>query len=92
MSGIWRGCVAGILAIWVIAGAAQDVEPEPGQETAAQSETDANATAEPDASAVDGDESAETEQPAPESIALDELFIPSQEIRADEEVIFPVNI
>ncbi len=28
----------------------------------------------------------------PEVVPLDELFIPSREIAADEEVIFPVNI
>ena len=43
----------------------------------------------------------EPEQPAPpaepaprqpDSRTLDEIFIPSQEVGADEEVIFPVNI
>ena len=30
--------------------------------------------------------------PPPDTRPLDEIFIPSQEIGADEEVVFPVNI
>jgi hypothetical protein len=30
--------------------------------------------------------------PAPDTRPLDEIFIPSEEIAADEEVTFPVNI
>ena len=30
--------------------------------------------------------------PGPDSRPLDEIFIPSEEIAADEEVTFPVNI
>lgn len=30
--------------------------------------------------------------PAPDTRPLDEIFIPSQEIAADEEIVFPVNI
>lgn len=36
--------------------------------------------------------SAETPPPPAETLRLDELFIPSEEIAADEEVIFPVSI
>ncbi len=35
---------------------------------------------------------AETPPPPAETLRLDELFIPSEEIDADEEVIFPVSI
>ncbi len=35
---------------------------------------------------------AETPPPSAEPLRLDELFIPSEEIGADEEVIFPVSI
>ena len=35
---------------------------------------------------------AEAPPPPPETRPLDEIFIPSEEIAADEEVIFPVNI
>ncbi len=30
--------------------------------------------------------------PPPDTRPLDEIFIPSQEIAADEEIVFPVNI
>ncbi|MBH97957.1 MAG: hypothetical protein CMM56_05830 [Rhodospirillaceae bacterium] len=30
--------------------------------------------------------------PQPDTRPLDEIFIPSQEIGADEEIVFPVNI
>ena len=30
--------------------------------------------------------------PPPDTRPLDEIFIPSEEIAADEEVVFPVNI
>ena len=35
---------------------------------------------------------ADTPPPPAETLRLDELFIPSEEINADEEVIFPVSI
>ncbi len=40
------------------------------------------------------DEAAPSEGPPalPDTRPLDEIFIPSEEIQADEEVIFPVNI
>ncbi len=39
------------------------------------------------------EEEAESEPPpAPDTRPLDEIFIPSEEIAADEEVTFPVNI
>jgi hypothetical protein len=34
----------------------------------------------------------EAPPPAPDTRPLDEIFIPSEEIAADEEVTFPVNI
>ena len=35
---------------------------------------------------------AEPTPPQPDTRPLDEIFIPSQEIDADEEIVFPVNI
>ncbi len=35
---------------------------------------------------------AESAPQAPDTRPLDEIFIPSQEVGADEEVVFPVNI
>ena len=55
-----------------------------GQETEAPDTEAAPAEAPPAASAE--------APPAPDTRPLDEIFIPSQEIGADEEVTFPVNI
>ena len=38
------------------------------------------------------DEAAAPPPPPPDTRPLDEIFIPSEEIAADEEVTFPVNI
>jgi hypothetical protein len=38
------------------------------------------------------EEAAPEPPPAPETRPLDEIFIPSEEIAADEEITFPVNI
>jgi hypothetical protein len=38
------------------------------------------------------EEAAPAPPPPPETRPLDEIFIPSEEIAADEEVTFPVNI
>ena len=35
---------------------------------------------------------AETAPQPPDTRPLDEIFIPSEEIAADEEIVFPVNI
>ena len=35
---------------------------------------------------------AEPTAPQPDTRPLDEIFLPSQEIDADEEIVFPVNI
>ena len=35
---------------------------------------------------------AEAAPPLPDTRPLDEIFIPSEEIGADEEIVFPVNI
>ncbi len=46
-----------------------------------------------DAEAPEADTTPTEAQPAPpDTRPLDEIFIPSEEIAADEEVIFPVNI
>jgi hypothetical protein len=56
-----------------------------GQESEAPSAEAAPADAPPAASA-------EAPPAAPDTRPLDEIFIPTQEIGADEEVTFPVNI
>ena len=46
-----------------------------------------------DAEAPEADTTPTEAPPAPpDTRPLDEIFIPSEEIEADEEVIFPVNI
>ncbi len=49
-------------------------------------------SAAPEDEAVPAAPPVETPPPSAEPIRLDELFIPSEEIGADEEVIFPVSI
>ena len=77
------------------AGAASDAgAPAAGE----ASEANAPAAGEgSEANAPAAGEGSEAGAPAageapPEVVPLDELFIPSREIAADEEVIFPVNI
>jgi hypothetical protein len=60
-----------------------------GQESATPEEAPEEA---PEAEAPPAAPPADTPPPSPETRRLDELFIPSEEISADEEVIFPVSI
>ncbi len=45
-----------------------------------------------DAEAPEDEATSADSPPPPDTRPLDEIFIPSQEIAADEEVTFPVNI
>ena len=105
-------CVAGLLAMWTAAGAAQEAardgaaEAEGRQEVASESDS-AAATAAGEAGEAGVAEQSEaaadegvTDTGAvgtggagafPEIAPLDELFVPSQNIRADEPVTFPVD-
>ena len=84
MNTVRRVSAIGLLTMWSIAAAAQEAEPEAETEAPPSTPETASETAPaPEAGASD---------PPPESTPLDELFVPSQEIAADEEVIFPVDI
>ncbi len=92
----------GLMTMWSIVAGPQEAQPEAASDAAPQSVPPAAsappAGASPEAGAPEaGTPEADTPeagegQPVPESAPLDELFIPSKEIAADEEVIFPVNI
>ena len=77
------------------AGAASDAgAPAAGEGSEANAPAAGEAS---EANAPAAGEGSEAGAPAageapPEVVPLDELFIPSREIAADEEVIFPVNI
>ena len=80
-----RVCTAVLLAVCLMVAAAQEPEPEAAEEAPPESAPAAEA-----AEATSND--AVAAEPAAESTLLDELFIPSREIAADEEVMFPVDI
>ena len=81
-----RVCSAVLLAVCLVVAAAQELEPEAAGEAPPPESAPAAETAE----ATSDD--AVAAEPAAESTSLDELFIPSREIAADEEVMFPVDI
>ena len=90
MTALRRVCVAGLAGAWLVAGGAQEAaeEAETGeqeQQVAAPEAGSIAADETPDAGAADSGET------IPEIAPLDELFVPSQNIRADEPVIFPVD-
>ena len=119
MTALRRVCVAGLLGMWWVAGAAQEpaeetaageqeqqaVAPESGSTAAgaisqADSSEQLETTADTDADVTDAGEAdtgeadtgaADTGEAFPEIAPLDELFVPSQNIRADEPVTFPVD-
>ena len=114
MTALRRVCVAGLLGMWWVAGAAQEpaeetaageqeqqaVAPESGSTAAgaisqAGSSEQLETTADTDADVTDAGEAdtgaADTGEAFPEIAPLDELFVPSQNIRADEPVTFPVD-
>ena len=107
MKKVVRTCVAGLAGMWILAGVAQEAAEESTAEAGTQQEAapenDSAAAAEaaepdiaeqPEASADAGAPETGAGEPAaglPEIPPLDELFVPSQNIRADEPVTFPVD-
>lgn len=102
-----RICITGFLGLWIVAGVAQETAEEDTAAADAQQEVAAEAapaaagaaaeadTAEqPEVIADAGPTEAGATEPGeafPEVPPLDELFVPSQNIRADEPVTFPVD-
>ena len=102
-----RICIAGLLGLWIVAGVAQEAAEEDAsaadtqQEAAAEAESaaageaaQADAAEQPDVIADTGATEAGAIEPGeafPEVPPLNELFVPSQNIRADEPVTFPVD-
>ena len=106
MTAVTRICVAALLGWWIVAGVAQETavdsaaadaqqEVAPEDDSAAAAEAAEPGTAEQPETAADAvaAETGATEPAAalPEIPPLDELFVPSQNIRADEPVTFPVD-
>lgn len=107
MTAVIRICIAGLLGLWMVAGLSQEAAEEPAEEADTQQEAapedDFGAAAEaaqagtivqPEtvADAVATETGAiEPAEALPEIPPLDELFVPSQNIRADEPVTFPVD-
>ena len=102
MTAVVRICAAGMLGLWVFDGIAQEAADENSAATDAQQEVAAEAATTAAGAAAEADT---VEQPEvivdagatepgeafPEVPPLDELFVPSQNIRADEPVTFPVD-
>ena len=107
MTAVIRTCVAALLGLWIVAGVAQEASEENTGAADAQQEVapEAASTAAGEAAEAGTEEQPEdiadagaTEAGAiepgeafPEVPPLDELFVPSQNIRADEPVTFPVD-
>ncbi|MDE0006501.1 MAG: hypothetical protein OXQ29_27755 [Rhodospirillaceae bacterium] len=107
MTAVIRTCVAALLGLWIVTGVAQEASEEntgtadaqqevaPEAASAAAGEAAAADTADqPDVIADEGATEAGATDPGeafPEVPPLDELFVPSQNIRADEPVTFPVD-
>ena len=92
MTAVTRICVAGLLGLWIAGGVAQETTEE---NTAAAGEAAEEGSAEqPEVIADAGATETVATEPGeafPEVAPLDELFVPSQNIRADEPVTFPVD-
>ncbi len=107
MTAVTRICVAGLLGWWIVAGVAQEATEESAAAADTQQEAapEADSATAAEAAEAGTDEQPETvadavaaetgaTEPAaalPEIPPLDELFVPSQNIRADEPVTFPVD-
>ena len=107
MTAVIRICVAGLLGLWIFAGIAQEAAEEntaagdAQQEVAAEAApavagaaAEADTAEQPEVIADAGATEAGATEPGeafPEVPPLDELFVPSQNIRADEPVTFPVD-
>ena len=107
MTALRRVCVAGLVGAWLVAGGAQEAAeeavagdqeqqvaaPESGS-TAADETPEAGTSQQPETTAdagVTDAGAADSGAAFPEIAPLDELFVPSQNIRADEPVTFPVD-
>ena len=107
MTAVIRNCVAALLGLWIVAGvgqeaseentaaadAQQEVAPEAASAAAVEA-AEADTADQPDVIADVGATEAGAIEPGeafPEIPPLDELFVPSQNIRADEPVTFPVD-
>ena len=107
MTKVIRTCIAALLGLWIVVGVAQDaseentaaadaqqeVAPEAAS-TAAVGAAEAGTAEQPEIMADAGATEAGATEPAeafPDVPPLDELFVPSQNIRADEPVTFPVD-
>lgn len=107
MTAVIRTCVAAWLGLWIVAGVAQeaseentaaaDAQQEVAPEAASASAGEAAETGTADQPEIIADAGAteagaiEPGEAFPEVPPLDELFVPSQNIRADEPVTFPVD-
>ena len=107
MTAVLRTCVAALLGLWIVAGVAQEASEENTSAADAQQEVAPEAASTPEGEAAEegtteqpgvvadaGATEAGAAEPAeafPEVPPLDELFVPSQNIRADEPVTFPVD-
>ena len=107
MTAKMRICIGGLLGLWIVAGVAQEAAEEDTtaadtpQEIAAEADSaaageaaEADAADQPDVIADAAATEAGAIEPGeafPEVPPLDELFVPSQNIRADEPVTFPVD-
>ena len=107
MTALRRVCVAGLVGAWLVAGGAQEAAEEAGtgeqeQQVASPESGSIAADETPEAGTSEQPETAADTTTAdagvtdagaaiPEIAPLDELFVPSQNIRADEPVTFPVD-
>lgn len=107
MTAVKRTCIAGLLGLWIVAGVAQEASEENTAAADAQQEVAPEAASAATGEAPEADtadqsdgiaDAGATEAGAiepgeafPEVPPLDELFVPSQNIRADEPVTFPVD-
>lgn len=107
MTAVIRTWFVALLGLWIVAGVAQEVSEEntaaadARQEVAPEAASsavgdaaEAGTAEQPEVVADAGATEAGATEPAeafPEVAPLDELFVPSQNIRADEPVTFPVD-
>ena len=107
MTAVIRICAAGVLGLWIFAGVAQEAADENSVAADAQQEVAPEAATTAAGAAAEADTAEQPEVIAdagatepgatepgeafPEVPPLDELFVPSQNIRADEPVTFPVD-
>lgn len=107
MTAVKRICAAGLLGLWIFTGVAQEAAEDNTAAADAQQEATAEAASAAAGEAAEADTAEQPEVIAdagateagaiepgeafPEVPPLDDLFVPSQDIRADEPVTFPVD-